>query len=148
MNEETNLQEPAKPALNIASVSNSLICKPINDGDFIQFVDFTERLGRAEFTVCPQFKRGKLVRLSIYPRQQEDRGYFLLWETNGKGKNHYTVQGYEGLDEPYLWTHHWCKKHKCQSFTMYVPRGAKFLWFSVFSDNVCIGFTKTSWQRS
>jgi hypothetical protein len=70
----------------------------------------TQRLGRAEFTVCPQFKRGKLVRLSIYPRQQEDRSYYLLWEANGNGKKHYTIQGYEGLDEPYLWTHNWCKE--------------------------------------
>lgn len=119
--------------------------KILKDGVFVEFVDMTQKYGRAEFVVCPQFKRGKLVKLSIYPKQQENANYFLEWEAQSNGKNRFSVQGYEGLGEPFLWNHFYCKEHKCQSFRMYVPTEAKYIWFSEYSDNVCIGFTKSKW---
>lgn len=117
----------------------------IKDGDFIPFEYMHKSYGRAEFTLCPQYKRGKLVKLFIYPLQQEDRSKFWVWE--GNGKRHFTVQSYDKLDEPKLWMHSFCKEHKCQSIRLYVPNNAKFIWFSEFSDNVCVGFTQTEWKR-
>jgi hypothetical protein len=119
-----------------------MIKKLLHDGNFMPFVGMTKSLGRAEFQVCPQYKRGKLVRLYIYPLQQEDRSYYL-WE--GNGKRHFTIQSYEGLDEPKIWMHSYCKEHKCHSMRMYVPDDAKFILFQEYGDNACIGFTKKSW---
>lgn len=114
----------------------------LNDGDCLPFVGMTQNLGRAEFSVCPIFKRGKLVSMFIYPLQQEDRSYYYKWE--GHPKKQYTVQSYQSLDNPNIWMHQYCKEHKTPSFRMYVPTGANFLWFSVYSDSVSIGFLKTA----
>jgi hypothetical protein len=84
-------QPIAKP-----SVSSSLVCKLIKDGDFMPFIGMTQRLGRAEFQICPQWKRGKLVKISIYPLQQEDRSYYYEWE--GRGRCNFTIQSYCNLD--------------------------------------------------
>ena len=136
-----NHQTPAdaKPVL-----AANLTRKPINDGDFMPFVGMTQRLGRAEFAICPQWKRGKLVKISIYPLQQEDRSYFYEWE--GNGKRYFTIQSYQNLDEPKIWMHSYCKEHKCQTMRVYVPNGGKYLWFQVHSDNITIGFTNERWS--
>jgi bisphosphoglycerate-dependent phosphoglycerate mutase len=118
--------------------------KIIKDRDFLPFVGMTSNLGRAEFVVCPKFKRGKLVELFMYPLQQENVNHYYRWQ--GNGKNNYTVQSYEQLDEPKLWMHFYCKEHKCQSFRMYVPNEANYIWFSEFSDSITIGFTKTNFS--
>jgi len=135
----------SSPAFAKPPVSSSPERRLLHDGDFMPFVGMTKNLGRAEFQVCPQYKRGKLVKLSIYPLQQEDRSYYYEWE--GNGKHHFTIQSYQGLDEAKVWMHSYCKEHKCHSMRLYVPNGANFIWFSEFSDNVCIGFTHESWQR-
>lgn len=121
-----------------------LTCIPIKDGDFLPFVGLTPRLGRAEFAICPQWKHGKLVKMSIHPQQQEDTSYFYEWE--GHGKRYFTIQSYQGLEEPKVWMHSYCKEHKCQTMSLYVPYGAKYIWFRVFGDNITIGFTKEQWS--
>jgi hypothetical protein len=115
----------------------------IKDGDLIEFVDFTKNLGIAGFTVCPQFKYGKLVKISIYPGQQENDTYYLELDLKEIKKDYYTIQSYNNLDNPMIWKHFYCKEHKCQSFYMSVPRGSKYLWFEIFSDNISIGFLKS-----
>ncbi len=132
-------QPIAKP-----DVSSSPVCKPIKDGDFMPFIGRTQKLGRAEFAICPQWKRGKLVKISIYPLQQEDRSYYYEWE--GHGKRNFTIQSYCNLDEPKVWMHSYCREHKCHSMRVYVPNGAKFLWFQVYSNSVTIGFTNKQWS--
>ena len=112
----------------------------IKDDDFLEFVWATQNLGRAEFTICPIWKRGKLVALYIYPRQQKDICYYYYWEGNGKA--FYTISSYGGLQDPKVWQMFYCKEHKTQSFHLYVPVESKYLWFSVFSDNITIGFTQ------
>lgn len=119
-------------------MNRHIICKPIKDGDFMPFVGMTERLGRAEFSICPQWKRGKLVKISIYPLQQDDMSYYYEWEGDGKG--YFIIQSYNNLDEPKVWMHSYCKGHKCQSMRVYVPNQAKFIWFQVYSDSITIGF--------
>lgn len=116
----------------------NLTRKTIKDGDLLPFVWMTERFGRAEFSICPQWKRGKLVKLSIYPLQQEDTSCYYEWE--GDGKRYFTIQSYFNKSEPHAWMHSYCKEHKCHSMTIYVPDNTKFLWFQVYSDFITIGF--------
>jgi hypothetical protein len=108
-------------------------------GDLIPFVDVSDRLGRAEFIICPQWKRGKLVGISIYPMQQEDMSCYYEWK--GEGVNCFYLQSYQSLEEPKVWMHSYCKEHKCQSLRLYVPRNAKYIWFKVGST-INIGFLK------
>ena len=123
---------------------NTLTRKLIKDGDVMPFVGMTQNLGRAEFQICPQYKRGKLVKLSIYPLQQEDRGYYYEWE--GNGKKHFTILGYQNLQNPDVWMHSFCKEHKSPTMRLYVPIGANFLWFQVYSDGITIGFLKNNFK--
>lgn len=111
---------------------------PIKDGDTLPFIAMTKHLGRAEFRLCPQWKRGKLIRLSIYPVQQEDRSYYYEWE--GEGKRKLFIQSYSGLDDPKVWMHTWCKDHKCHSMELYVPSGSTCIIFKEYSDNISVGF--------
>lgn len=113
----------------------------IKDGDFLEFLWSTEKWGRAEFVVCPQFKRGKLVKMFIYPSQQGISDKYYVWEGTA---DYFTVQSYQQLDDPKPWLFRWCKEHKTQSFRVYVPPESKYIWFSVLST-VTIGFTKTKW---
>lgn len=114
----------------------------IKGGDFIPFEWKTERWGRAEFSICPIYKRRKLVKLFIYPHQQENKEDYYIWE--GTSDSYFTIQGYEGLNDPKIWLIGWCKEHKCQNIRLYVPSNSKFIWFHVLST-ITIGFTKTKW---
>jgi hypothetical protein len=119
--------------------SNLVILK---DRDFIPFEWISKKWGRAEFSICSQYKRGKLVRLFIYPHQQENEENYYMWE--GAGRDYFTIQGYQGLADPKIWLINWCKEHKCQNLRLYVPPESKYIWFQVlFTIN--IGFTKTKW---
>lgn len=115
--------------------------KMLEDGSIIPFVSMTQNLGRAEFSVCAQYKRGFLVKLTLHPLQQEDCSYFLEWEGKTRG---FGFQGYQGLGYPNAWSFMWCKDHKCQSFRIYVPVGSNFIWFSESSFGVTIGFLETN----
>ena len=136
-NQNANKMKDEKPT------TQSLTRKPIKDGDFLPFVATTKKGGLAEFAICPQWKRGKLVKISIYPMQQDDMSYYYEWE--GVGRDYFTVQSYQNLGEPRIWMHYYCKEHKCQSMFVYVPSGSNFIWFQVYGNNISIGFTKESW---
>lgn len=97
--------------------------------------------GRAEFTICPVFRRGKLVKCVIYPRQQPKADKFFVWEGQASGLN---FQGYQGLDSPNIWRTFWCKEHGCHSIELYVPTDSKILWFNLSIGFLSIGFLKTS----
>lgn len=120
-------------------MKNKLERKPIKDGDFMPFIAITERFSRAEFGICPQYKKGKLVRLSIYPMQQLDCNYYYEWEGTG-GLRTLGIASYNKLDDPKVWLFHYCKEHNCQSMRVYVPNGSKYLWFKEHSDSITIGF--------
>lgn len=120
--------------------TNNLKRIVLKDGDQHPFEWKSDRLGRAVFTFCPQFKRGKLVKMTIHPKQQENIDHYYEWE--GIGKRYFTIQGYQGLEDPNTWSHFYCKEHKCQSFHLYVPPESKYLWFTVFGDNLSIGFLR------
>lgn len=53
----------------------------LTDGMCIGFKDRTDSYGRAEFILCPIYKRGKIVELFVYARQQKDIKYFLHWKS-------------------------------------------------------------------
>lgn len=112
----------------------------LKGGEFLPFVAMTQNLGCAEFQICSKYKRGKLVELFIYPRQQENIDYYYHWE--GKAQD-MSLGGHEHLEYPNAWFFQYCKEHKCQSMRVYVPKGAKYLWFQVLSG-IGINFTKTN----
>jgi hypothetical protein len=114
----------------------------IKDGDYLPFVARTENLGTAEFVICPIWKRNKLVKLHIYPKQQELMDYYYVWE--GYGRHSLQFSGYQGLQDPKIWYSYFCKEHKCLSLRLYVPPESSYIWFTVYSDNITIGFTKTN----
>jgi hypothetical protein len=111
----------------------------ISSNEFIPFEAMSARYGRAEFVVCPVFKRGKLVVCSIYPRQQPEVKDHWVWEGKADGLS---FTGYQGLDNPKIWRTFWCKEHRCNSIELYVPNEAKFLWINLSVGSLGINFTK------
>ena len=118
--------------------------KPVqlSGSDFIPFVNITKNYGRAEFVVCSQYKRNKLVKMFFYPAQQGNVENYYFWE--GVGRDGFSIGSFDGLDNPNIWLFSYCKEHKCQSFRMYVPNGSNFLYFDVLSS-ISIKFTKKRW---
>jgi hypothetical protein len=112
----------------------------LKDGDSIEFVERTENYGRAEFVMCTQYKRKKIVALFIYPRQQENVENYYVWR--GNGRVDLSIGSYHGLDYPEIWFFSYCSEHKCQSFRIYVPNGSRFLHLNVLSG-ISLNFTRT-----
>lgn len=121
-------------------MAKELECQKINDGYFIPFITKTKRYGRAGFTVCPQYSRGKIVKLTIHALQQENVTKF--WEWEGVGKKFLIITSYDGLNDPKIWMHGYCTEHKCATMRLYVPHDSNYIWFSVNSDTITIGFVK------
>lgn len=88
------------------------------------------RYGRAEFTICPVWKRGKIVEAWVYRRQQDLHEAF-----------HFKVFGstalvFSGRHEAHVWRQFWCQEHKTQSTEFYVPDGTTSLHVSRLSSLV------------
>lgn len=110
---------------------------PIEENKKYKFISRTKRLGCAEFIVCPVFKYRKLVNVYVYPKQQENRNYFYVWEGEARGL---WLTGYEGLGDPNVWQTFYCKEHKCHSLEMYVPVGSNYISFTRTVDTFQISF--------
>ncbi len=122
------------------NIAKEFIRIELKGGEYLPFVAMTLNLGCAEFQICAKWKRRKLVELFIYPRQQENINYYYHWEGEAI---YFKIGGYEGLDDPKAWMFQYCKEHKCQSMRIYVPNGAKYLWFEKLSG-IGINFTRTN----
>lgn len=96
--------------------------KILNDGDIVKFTNCTQEYGRAEFICCPVFKRGKLKEFYIWPSQQPDAKYYYKVIFKYPPID-FSVCSWShlGIDNPNIWLHSWCEKHKCHSFRLYVP---------------------------
>lgn len=112
----------------------------IEDRFCIPFVNKTDNLGRAEFILCPLYKRGKVVELFIYRRQQQNVTEYYHWEHTGRGVGEMTIQSFGDLPDPKVWRTFYCKEHKTQSLELYVPVGATYLRFEQFSFCITLGF--------
>jgi len=95
-------------------------------------------LGRAEFSLCTRFFRGKLREFWVYPLQQRDVDTY--WH-HGWPNDHLTFSAYEGLNECRPWMLGWCEEHKAPFLRIYAPNGAKFLRI----DRNGVSFQKTEW---
>lgn len=103
-------------------------------GSRIYFQWASKEYGRAEFSVCPVYKYGKLVDMYIYPRQQKDVDTYYHAHFNNPPYD-FSFSSYDNLTEPRIWIHGWCKEHKCNFFRLYVPDYSKYFeihWLSNF----------------
>ena len=111
-------------------------------GEPIYFIDNTERLGNAEFVICPVFKYGKVDKLYLYPQQQEGELPYYEFDFKGLEATGLTFSSYEKLPDIKIWTTSWCKDHKCNALRLYVPRGAKSLTVERSVGSAWISFWK------
>ncbi len=86
--------------------------------------------GRAEFAICPQFKYGRIKRVYLTTRQQEPQRGWVFPEVNS---DCYSISSWVGLDEPRVWLTNWCKEHKTQMTSFYVPDNSEFLDIHILS---------------
>ena len=117
---------------------------PITVKDRISFVGLTKVFGRAEFTFCPVFKAGKMVKLFITAHQQErsDSGNWVfdceipITEFMIESWTHKTTP-------PRIWFEQWCNVHKTIAHTVYVPDNTDEIKFSYhFGNQLSIRFQK------
>jgi len=97
----------------------------LKDNDKIPFRESDPDYGRAEFVICPVYKRGKLKDMYIYPAQQRDVHTFYHAVFTSSPLD-FSFSSYDDLDEPKIWIHFWCKEHKSASFRLYVPVGSQY----------------------
>lgn len=86
-----------------------------------------------EMKICPVYKKWKLVELFIF--QQTSVPHPICFRIDCQNDNYegiyfgeYSHTGTNLVTElrfPVIWKMFYCTEHKCQSFRMYVPDGAK-----------------------
>lgn len=111
----------------------------LKENEIYKFIPVTTNLGVAEFTCCPVYKRGKLKKFFMYPQQQNVDYYYEI-EFHKYNPNSFQIKSWEhkGIQKPSIWLQFWCKKHKCNSFRLYVPRNSNYFTIdclSTFSIN-------------
>jgi len=75
--------------------------------------------GRAEFTLCL-----RPAQWWLYTVQQRVKG---AWHGLYRKKNHFMICSFENLDEPHVWSTHWCSTHRTACIAIYVPDGSSQL---------------------
>lgn len=114
----------------------------ISFGQDIPFSCGDSNYGRAEFVVCPVFKRGIMRELYIDPKQQPK--YFGEWfkvDLQGIRIKSLSLSGYPVAKDPRVWNSFWCKEHKCYSLELYVANNTSSLTVVThFGDNVTLEF--------
>ncbi len=83
-----------------------------------------QNLGRAEFQVCVIYKRGKVARYFVYAAQQKNVTKFFQFIGV---YDDFSIDSYDDLEDAKVWLAAWCKEHKTQTLSIYVPPEAKFL---------------------
>ena len=116
----------------------------IRIGESISYKDMDKDYGRAEFVVCPVFKRGIMRECYIYPKQQPeyfDKYFKIDLSEYGKTQSIHS-SGYPALEaDPKVWMMSWCKEHKCFNFELYVAKGTSRLEINYhFGDTLCLDF--------
>jgi hypothetical protein len=106
----------------------------LKDGDEVAFVAITPKYGRAEFRFCLHYLRGKLDEVFIYPMQQPAAKEWFRLPQCKQGTFSANSWTHQGMDEPYVWRHFWCKEHKAAAFDLYVPRQA--IRFEVHGNDI------------
>jgi hypothetical protein len=111
-------------------------------GQAIPFTCRDDKYGRAEFIVCPVFKRGIMRELYIDPKQQPQ--YFEEWfkvDLVDIRIKTLSLSGYLLGRDPRVWHSFWCKTHKCFSLELYVANDTSSLTVVThFGDNVTLEF--------
>lgn len=113
----------------------------IKSTDVIKYRYNHKRFGRAEFILCPVFKRGYMQKLFIYRKQQGESGAFVLDVAKVCPRvSQFMVETWTHKTEaPRIWKNFWCKEHKCISFEVYVPPLTRKMVFNFhFGDTLSI----------
>lgn len=107
-----------------------LVYKPISEWNYRIYFDWIhQNYGRAEFVVCPKFKRGRIYQVFLTTKQQVPiRGWIFKANSNSL-----SISSYTELDTPKVWIHGWCKDHKTQYTAFYSPSNAEFLDVQILS---------------
>jgi hypothetical protein len=95
--------------------------------DTISYLWKHEKWGRAEFSICPIFRRNKLVDLWIDPIQQENKNLYHLQLAS----RNFQLKLDRTIVSIAPWLYHYCADHKCTSFRVYVPDNTNKLSFYV-----------------
>jgi hypothetical protein len=108
--------------------------KELSDGDMVAFSSATQKYGHAEFTFCPVWKRRKLDALYIFRRQQENVACSYVIRSGYSTALAVGSWTHQGVTEPRIWRHWWCRDHKCMAFDCYVPINSDRFTVRVGSD--------------
>lgn len=101
----------------------------LKDGDKIPFVATDSRYGRAEFVICPIWKRNRLVKVFITTAQQENARQFVV-DCNSDSLS---IRSWGGVKDPRMWLNGKCKEHKTYYLKVYVPEDANYLQVGIYS---------------
>lgn len=103
----------------------------IKEGDKIPFVAYMSKYGVAEFTICIQYKRGKVVRVIMTPSHQAPPCPRFVLETKA---DIFSFGSRQGLPKMQVWLVSWCGEHKCQRLWLSAPKKATS--FLVYDDRI------------
>ena len=93
----------------------------ISIGDTIEYIPATPNYGRAEFQICPVFRRGYLRECYIYHLQQENITQYHKLIVPDDLKINVIYFSCFPPDNVKIWQTFWCKEHKSHSLELYVP---------------------------
>lgn len=122
-------------------MTKELELRVLKDGDCVSFDPFDhsaptpgESYGRAEFSLCPVFRAGRIQTLWIYPLQQRNVKFYYRVDAGRSTSLMVQSWTHKGVDRPEVWTHMWCKEHRCTSMRVYVPTLATRFQIQILSS--------------
>jgi len=90
----------------------------------------TKEYGRAEFSFCLKWKRGKITDLWISAHQQIGENQGKMWHLRVHGSTSFNISP----SEAHLWLVGWCPLHKTQNYSMYVADDTDTLAINLLSS--------------
>jgi len=109
----------------------------VEDRIVVPFLWGNKDLGRAEFSIELDYKRGKLLGFYVFPTQQRNMPDY--WHVSSPSFGEVSISSFDGLEEPRVWLVGACKQHKMPFIRLYVPPNSTHLEIS--------GYGLSFWRR-
>ncbi len=103
----------------------------------ISFQPLHPSFGKAEFSFCLAFKRGKIIEVRIERAQQNEKGKYLL---KHHGASEFIIGSFLHGRDARVWRTGFCKDHKGQWLDVYVPDDSTSLTLSKYSEKISADF--------
>jgi hypothetical protein len=117
--------------------------KKIKIGEEISFIWMHPTKGWAHLDICQVWKRGRIEKIFIVPRQQDNAFIFSFAPPKDYKATELNISSYGCEEEAQVTSNSYCDVHKAINTSMNVPKGSNYFKLSLhFGNSICMEFHK------